>query len=584
MINFLVMAGQGILRFAVVLLLAALATGADPVRVGIYANSPKVVITADGRPGGIFIEVLERIAQEEGWGLDYRALDWPAAYAALRAGEIDILVDVAQTPERELQVHFTAVRVLDSWLDCFAPRELGPLSLAGLAGRRIAVLDGGVQADYLRALARTPGVFAAPITIRTYPSYGAVAGAVLSGEADALIASRFYAFSPERPAALEAKHIVLMPSGLFFATPPGDPRGLAARLDHHLANLKNDPASVYYQSLARWMDQRPTVRLPRWLLPALAVLGGLLLLFALGNLALRRQVRRQTAQLAARNAELQSTNLSLDAALAEVRLAWAEERLAVQRLAVAQRLEALGRLTGGVIHDFRNVLMVVAGSIELAQRQAPSVPRLEQHLRAALDATAKASALIDQLLAYTRRESSAPQRLELNAALRERERMLGLLVGSTVALRWELALEPVPVRLDPVHLDQIMLNLLGNARDAISGAGSIAVQCGRRVIADGHASLKAGTYAEITVSDTGCGIAPADLARVQEAFFTTKAERGGTGLGLATVAGILAAAGGGLHLTSQPGVGTTVQVLLPLAEAGQGPSDQAQSAVDAQVQ
>lgn len=562
------MAGQWFARFVVVLLLAALATGADPIRVGIYSNSPKVIIAADGRPGGIFIEVLEYIAQAEGWRLDYRALDWPAAYAALRAGEIDILVDVAQTPEREKQVHFTAVRVLDSWLDCFAPKELGPLSLAGLAGRRIAVLDGGVQADYLQTLAQSPGIFAAPVTIRTYPSYGAVAGAVLSGEADALIASRFYAFSPERPAVLEAKHIVLMPSGLFFATPPGDPRGLASRLDHHLANLKNDPASVYYQSLARWLDQRSTARMPRWLLPTLAGLGCLLLLFGLGNLALRRQIRRQTAQLAARNAELQAANLSLDAALGEVRHAWTEEQRALQRLAVAQRLEALGRLTGGVIHDFRNVLMVVTGSIELAQRQAPSVPRLEQHLRSALDATAKASALVDQLLAFTRRESSVPQRLELNAALRERERMLGLLVGSAVALQWKLAPEPLPVLLDPVHLDQIMLNLLGNARDAISGTGDITVGSGRRVVAAGHANLKAGGYVEITVSDTGCGIAPDDLARVQEAFFTTKADRGGTGLGLATVAGILAAAGGGLHLTSQPGVGTTVQVLLPLAEAG----------------
>lgn len=554
------------------LLLALAGAGlpaAEALRVGIYDNSPKVFLDAGGRPQGIFVEVLEGIAASEGWTLDYRPQTWNEAYAALRAGELDLLVDVAHSPQRAAEVHIGAVRVLDSWLDCYARRGQGPRSLSELSGRRVAVLAGSVQEAQLHRLAEAAELFPGGIAIQTHPSYAAMTRALLGGEAEVAVASRFWAFSPERPPELEPTHLVLFSTGLHFATPLGDPRQVAAVIDRHLARLKNDPASSYYRALSRWLVAPRTTVLPAWLAPALVALAGLLLLSLAWTLALRRQVACQTAQLAARAAELERANHGLDLALAETRSAREEERRSFQRLAAAQRLETLGRLTGGVAHDFRNVLAVITASVELALRHAPEDERLRGALRRTLEAAQRAAGMIGQLLDFARRQPSSPQRLELEAALRERASMLALLVGPRIRLHWETAPGPMPVRIDAAHLDQILLNLLGNAREAIAEAGTIIVRSARvELTAENlpEPGMQAGMHAELRIEDDGCGIAAADLPRLREPFFTTKAEVGGTGLGLATVAGILASLKGGLAFAPRPGGGTVARVWLPLED------------------
>ncbi len=241
------------------------------------------------------------------------------------------------------------------------------------------------------------------------------------------------------------------------------------------------------------------------------------------------------------------------------------ERLRTQ-LATAQRLEVVGRLAGGIAHEFNNLLAVIMLRTEmLLMMAAPATP-----LHNGLDtiyATAKRSAyLVRSLLGYARKQVVMPKALELNHAVAASLPILRKLVGEEIRLEWQPDAELRPVRIDPTQLDQILVNLCINARDAIAGGGAItlaATNCTATEAAD-YAGLAVdpGDYTLLTVSDTGSGIAPDVLPRIFDPFFTTKEVGKGSGLGLSAVDGIVRQNGGFVQVVSQPGAGTTFMVYL----------------------
>lgn len=232
------------------------------------------------------------------------------------------------------------------------------------------------------------------------------------------------------------------------------------------------------------------------------------------------------------------------------------------------RLEILGRLAGGIAHDFNNLLSVILGAAGSLRHVAP-VAAAATELEAIEAAAERGSALVRQLLAFARQQVMAPRVLDLNDSIRALAVMLPRLLGARIELVLDLEEPSRRIRVDPSQWDQVLLNLMVNARDAMKGEGRLRIATGRRLVLDSLA-LPAGRYAMVEVTDNGPGIAPELLPHIFEPFFTTKLAQGGTGLGLATVQGIIGQLGGQLEVESQPGQGTTFRILLPRHE---GPAD-----------
>jgi signal transduction histidine kinase len=240
------------------------------------------------------------------------------------------------------------------------------------------------------------------------------------------------------------------------------------------------------------------------------------------------------------------------------------KRLEAQ-LQQAMKMEAIGRLAGGVAHDFNNLLTVITGFAQLALLdENPAREGLEQILFAA----ERASGLTRQLLAFSRQQALEPRVFDLNRLVRDMEKMLRRLIGENVRVSTSMAGEPLFVRADPSQLEQVLLNLAINSRDAIGHGGKLILGTSRRRLEGAAATLHGlhpGDYCAIAVTDNGCGIAPDVLPHIFEPFFTTRPEGQGTGLGLSTVYGIVQQSGGAIYAQSDGRTGTTMTVLLPLS-------------------
>ena len=248
----------------------------------------------------------------------------------------------------------------------------------------------------------------------------------------------------------------------------------------------------------------------------------------------------------------------------------AEQELlaAEERFQQAQKLESVGRLAGGVAHDFNNLLTIILGSCEVLQGDLragrPADPEDVEQIRAA---GGRARELTGQLLAFARRQVTAPVPLDLNDAVRSSERLLRRVLGEDVHLSVELEPGLWTVVCDPGQVEQVILNLAVNSRDAMPHGGTLVLRTRNLRVDESHAAsdgeARGGEWAQLTVQDSGAGMTPEVLAHLFEPFFTTKPEGSGTGLGLASVHGIVTQAGGHLHVRSAPGQGTSVEVCLP---------------------
>ncbi len=257
----------------------------------------------------------------------------------------------------------------------------------------------------------------------------------------------------------------------------------------------------------------------------------------------------------------------------------AEQELlaAEERFQQAQKLESVGRLAGGVAHDFNNLLTVILSCSDALQADLRAGrPAALEDVEQIRTAGARARDLTGQLLAFARRQVIAPVPLDLNDAVRNSERLLRRVLGEDVQLSVQLEPALWTVVCDPGQVEQVILNLAVNARDAMPRGGTLALRTRNLLADETHAArdgeARAGEWAQLTVQDSGAGMGPEVLAHLFEPFFTTKPKGSGTGLGLATVYGIVSQADGHLHVRSAVGQGTTVEVCFPRRpEAAQQP-------------
>jgi len=246
------------------------------------------------------------------------------------------------------------------------------------------------------------------------------------------------------------------------------------------------------------------------------------------------------------------------------------EKLQVQLLQ-AQKMESIGRLAGGVAHDFNNMLSVILGYTELALEQAGSDPQFQHPLMEIQNAATRSADITRQLLAFARKQTIAPRILDLNHTVESMLKMLRRLIGEDLSLIWVPGEKCGLVKMDPSQIDQILANLCINARDAITGTGIITIETDSVTIDESyckdHAGFIPGNFILLTVSDDGCGMKREILDNLFEPFFTTKTPEKGTGLGLATVYGIIKQNNGFINVYSEPEKGTTFRIYLPCHES-----------------
>jgi signal transduction histidine kinase len=244
------------------------------------------------------------------------------------------------------------------------------------------------------------------------------------------------------------------------------------------------------------------------------------------------------------------------------------ERALLDRIRQGEKMEALGQLAGGVAHDFNNLISLIIGYTHLAADGLPPEAAARRHLEHVIKAGDSATALVKQILAFGRRQALRPQELDLGTAVTQSEALITRLLGSQVEVRTELAPDAPRALVDPTQFQQVLLNLSVNARDAMPRGGRITwrvlgSRCGAP-LPDGRTG-EPRDWATLEVEDTGTGISPEVRARIFEPFFTTKPEGRGTGLGLATVHGIVTQSGGFLELESEVGRGSLFRVRFPAA-------------------
>ncbi|CAN5653385.1 hypothetical protein BH23GEM6_BH23GEM6_11880 [soil metagenome] len=242
-----------------------------------------------------------------------------------------------------------------------------------------------------------------------------------------------------------------------------------------------------------------------------------------------------------------------------------------EKLRHAQKLEAVGRLAGGIAHDFNNLLMVIQGSVNLILMESAEENRHRSDLEEIVRATERAAELTRQLLAFGRKQVLRPKVISLNEALEDLNKLIARVIGADIELRTELSPHLKCVRVDPGQLEQVILNLVVNARDAMPGGGILTLQTEDWTLTEEDAArapyrVVSGPYIRFKVSDTGFGMPANVLSQAFEPFFTTKPRGKGTGLGLSTAYGIVKQSNGYIWLSSQIGRGTSVEIYLPQVE------------------
>ncbi len=291
-----------------------------------------------------------------------------------------------------------------------------------------------------------------------------------------------------------------------------------------------------------------------------AALGTMVLVFAAALSLAGVHLNRFFAETMRLRFELGAANLRLQAEIAE-------REATEAALRQAQKLEAVGQLTGGISHDFNNLLTVVIGNLALAIERARDIPAILPLLQSALQAAERGVALIERLLAFARKQRLDPRSVELNRLVAGIEDLLRRTLGNRIRLIINAEADLAPARVDANQLELAILNLTINARDAMPDGGNLRIWLQNRRVNHGSPSeLSPGEYVVLSISDTGTGMDEATLARAFEPFFTTKGIGSGSGLGLPMVQGFAAQSGGGVRIQSKVGEGTTVELWLPRAD------------------
>lgn len=274
------------------------------VRVGLYQNPPKVFSNTQGEPSGFFVDVLNAIAEEEDWALEYRHCAWENCLKMLQRGELDLLPDVAYSDARDRRFDFHHEVVLSNWSMLYAVDPRNMQSVLDLDAKRVAVITGSIQ--YTTLQRRVKQFSVSPVFIEQQSSADTLK-AVAAGQADAALVNRLYGLAHAEEYGLQPTHILIESSRLYYAAPQGRNGDLLLAIDLQLTGMKEDPDSAYYAAMHRWVESLESDTLPLWFIWTLQALAILLLVLLLASISLRHMVRRNTSELRRKNDALEQS-------------------------------------------------------------------------------------------------------------------------------------------------------------------------------------------------------------------------------------------------------------------------------------
>ncbi len=522
--------------------------GNQTVTIGIYENAPKVFTSDDGKPSGIFIDIIEFIAKSEGWNLKYVAGTWIDGLDRLADGKIDLMPDVAYTAEREKKFSFHKVQVLSSWFQIFTRKGSGIHSISDLNGKRIAVLEESVQQE---AFIRLADGFRLNITLIPVPDYKTAFEIVADKKSDAAITNQFYGAMHARNYGLEDTAVVFEPSALFYATTKGANQQLLNTIDKYMRDMKKDSQSIYYRSIKRWTSEEIRFKFPVWL-QFFGFAAGIVLLMSIGgSIFLKHQVN-------ARTRELQQINLEMERRITE---RTAELAVAVEKAKAADHLKSA--FLASMSHELRTPLNSIIGFTgillqglvgELNEEQQKQLGMVRSSANHLLE-------LINDVLDISKIEAGqlqvAYEPFDLPASINKVGQSVRLLAEKKgLVLTIDVASDVGTIISDVRRVEQVLLNLLSNAIK-FTEHGYITVTCS----ADQETVV-------IGVTDTGIGILNEDIDKVFKPFLqidsglTRRYE--GTGLGLSICKKLVQLLGGDIRVESEWGKGSTFSFSLPV--------------------
>jgi len=653
------------LIFSVALLSCAVSQGSAAqkiVKVGVYDNKPMMFMGKE-RPEGLFIDVLEHVAEIEGWVLDYEYDSWETTFKKLKSGRIGILPVVAAIEPREPFLDFSQDTLITNYGQVYTGRDVDISAIQDLKGRKIALQPMDTHGEYFSSLLQKLNIETIRVEVADYLD---IFKALDAGEVQAGVVNRVFATAHEREFAVQTTPIVFNPIQNRYAVPEGDPKEVLPALDHHLPYLLNNPGSIYHESMGRWFTDTPSGAFPPWSKKLLSVMIVLAVAALAIILWLRMKIRRKTGELKQSNARLQEREEHLNSILqatpdplvvydidghpqyinpaftrvfgwtfhelqgrvipfvpeGEKKETYARieeiyrtgkpvkfETMRVTRdgrvldimisaaiiqdqggrnkgLVVnqtdisnvknleaqfqqAQKMEAVARLAGGVAHDLNNLLTPILGYSDLLLTSLSPQGAEWAKVKSILFAGERARDLVRQLLAYSRKQTLEIAPIDVNRLIEDYELLLGKIIREDIELRVVLDPEVPAIQADKGQLEQVLLNLAVNAQDAMSENGRLSIQTSSVVLDESevqsHQEIVPGHYAVLEVRDTGHGMDKETQEQIFDPFFTTKEQDKGTGLGLATVYGIVKQHQGSILIDSSPGQGTTFKIHLPVA-------------------
>lgn len=533
---------------------------ARTVVVGVYENAPKIFTGDDGRPAGIFIDMIQHIAKKEGWTLKYVPGTWAEGLERLARGEIDLMPDVAYTPERAMRFSFHSVPALSSWYQIYAPRGSAINSILDLNNKRILVLDGSVQQQ---ALARLSASFGLQCTFIAVADYAAMFRAAARGDADGAVTNRFYGLRHAKMYGLEATAVVFEPSDLYFAGRKYVSSALHAAIDTHLAAMRTDHQSVYYRSLKRWSSEEMRYVIPEWLKMAGLLAGIVLVMSIAGSVVLKRQVNARTRELTLVNQEMEQRIIERTAELAEAKER-AEEADRIKSAFLATMSHELRTPLNSIIGFTGIILQGLAGPLNEEQsKQMGMVRSSARHLLS----------LINDVLDISKIEAG---QLTLNAepydvrAVVEKAVAAMRPLAEKKGLALSLSVDPAvgEAHGDQRRVEQVLLNLISNAvKYSERGAVTVSVSEQHGYVPHGEGATRSTEALRLSVADTGIGIRPDDMATLFQPFrqidsgLTRKTD--GTGLGLAICRRLAGLMGGEIVAESEFGRGSVFTFIVP---------------------
>ncbi len=535
---------------SLVLLVGLAAANAEErvVYVGVYENAPKIFIDDTGQPAGFFIDVIQDIARQEGWELVFRPGTWAEGLDRLARGDIDLMPDVAYTAERAEIYDFHKEPVLSSWFQVYARKGSGIKSLLDLTGKRVVVLERSVQQA---AFEKLTGGFGVNTTLIALPDYKAMFSMIAGGDADAAITNRFFGLMHAEKYGLEDTAVIFSPTNLFYAAQRGNNAPLLSAIDARLARLKQEPHSLYYQSLKRWTAEKIHFALPAWVKIVGLGMGGAFIISLVGSLLLKRQVNARTGELRQINREMEARIQRRTAQLAE----------AMEKAQAADRIKSAFLAT--MSHELRTPLNSIIGftGILLQGLAGPLNDEQQKQMRMVQTSSRHLLALINDVLDISKIEAGqltlAPTAFDLRAAIEKSVQVvLPMAEKKGIAVNLEVAADVAQVTADQRRLEQVLLNLLNNALK-FTEKGQVRVTC----------RTDGGHYL-LSVADTGIGMQPEEIPKLFQPFhqidsgLTRKHE--GTGLGLSICQKLIVLMGGTIDVESQWGHGSTFTLRIPI--------------------